>query len=83
MRFCSAIDVVAVCAEDTVALTDLSTLILELFLSTFNTRTCSDPNSNISFSLIERSPRSITPPLIEKYVTIPVAPAVPTPVDKL
>ena len=64
-------------------LTALSTLILEERLSTFKTFTFSEFKDNISFSLIERSPRSIIPPLIEKYVIIPVAPAVPTPVVKL
>ena len=79
----SLINVVAVCAEETVPLTALSTLILEERLSTFKTFTFSEFKDNISFSLIERSPRSIIPPLIEKYVIIPVAPAVPTPVVKL
>ena len=47
-------------------------------LSTFKTRTFSVPIPKISFSLIDSSPLSIIPPLIEKYVTIPVADVVPT-----
>ena len=70
-------------AADTVLLTALSTLKREFKLSTLSTRTFSEPNVNISFSLTERSPRSINPPLMEKYVTIPVTPDVLTPVAKL
>ena len=74
---------VAVCAEETVLSIDLSTLILEEILSTFRTRTFSAFKLRTSFSLIERSPRLNNPPLIEKYVIMPVTPAVPTPEERL
>ena len=83
LRLCSTIEVVAVCADETVPSTALSTLILELRTSTLRTFTFSEPNSRISLSRTDRSPLSMIPPLIEKYVMIPVALVAPTPVARL
>ena len=83
LRLCSTIEVVAVCADETVPSTALSTLILEFRTSTLRTLTFSEPIPKISLSRMERSPLSMIPPPIEKYVIIPVVPVVPTPVVRL
>jgi len=66
---------VAVCADPTLPLTDLKTLILEDIVSIFKIFIFSVPTVNISFSRIYDAFKF---PPTEKYVTNPVTAVVPT-----
>ena len=71
-----AVPVWIVCAAPT--LYSLSTLTLELSLSTFNTN-----NSSVEIPITSFVLRRLTSPLIGRKVTIPVVPVLPIPVDTL